>query len=304
MSRRLAVLAALTAACLAGPALAQEATEPEATRVDDVVVSGTTLRRQVQVFVTAVTAPPRGHGPARWNAQTGVCVGVVNLRREAAQVIADRVSEVAADLGLRVGEPGCVANVVIVATDDARAVASGLADRSPLAFKPRYSGSSRSRRALAEFVESDRPIRWWHVSMPMAEDGTPAVRLPGNPNAPYVRGGTRLRTTVQNVLLRAYVIIDYDQVEALSLGQLADYAAFVAFAQIDPEAETGGFPTILNAVADPGATPGLTSWDRDYLHALYGAELHQRRPDAQISDMAGMMFRRQDRADRRTDRSD
>lgn len=90
MSRRLAVLAALTAACVAGPALAQEAAEPEATRVDDVVVSGTTLRRQVQVFVTAVTAPPRGHGPARWNAQTGVCVSVVNLRREAAQVIADR----------------------------------------------------------------------------------------------------------------------------------------------------------------------------------------------------------------------
>ncbi len=302
-SRSFLAVAALT--CFAVPVAAQETPDQEVTRVEDVVVEGTTLRRQVQVFVAAVTEPPRGHGPARWRETSGVCVGVFNLRRETAQAIADRVSEIAADLGLRVGEPGCDANVLIVATDDPAALAAGLVERSPAAFRPGWSGASRSRQALAAFTQGDRPIRWWHLSLPMIRDtNSPAVRMPGNPNAPYIPGGTRLRTSVENVLLRAYVIIDFDQVETLSLRQLADYAAFVAFAQIDPEAETGGFPTILNALADPGSVAEMTTWDRDYLAGLYGSELHQRQPGSQLSDVSGIMFRRQDRAARAAETSD
>jgi len=279
------------------PAWSQDSPEPEPVQLDDVVVqgslSGIPLREQVETFVDAVTAPPPGRGPARWHELVGVCVGVVNLRRDAAQAMADRVSEVAVMLDLPVGEPGCSPNVVVIATDDASALARALVERSPNAFRPYYAGSSRSRRQLNLFIETDRPVRWWHVMLPVtAETGQPAVRMPGEVEAPRIRAPTsRLNTLIRNELRRAYVIIDIDQVDHLTLRQLSDYVAMAAFAQIDPDAEVENFPTILNVLANPAATPEMTDWDRGYLGALYGAELNQRNPQFQAGGIAALMFR-------------
>ena len=53
----------------------------------------------------------------------------------------------------------------------------------------------------------------------------------------------------------------------------------VALAQVDAEADTAAYPTILNLFADPASAPaGLTDWDRSYLTALYDAELNQLQP--------------------------
>ncbi len=283
------------------PAWGQDPPEPEPTQLDDVIVegslSGIPLREQVATFVDSVTAPPPGRGPARWHDLAGVCVGVVNLRRDAAQAMADRVSEVAVMLDLPVGEPGCSPNVVIVATDDASALARALVERSPNAFRPYYTGASRSRRDLNLFIETNRPVRWWHVMLPVRVDsGTPAVRMPGEVEPPRIRGSGLLGTPIRNELRRAYVIIDINQVDHLTLRQLSDYVAMVAFAQIDPDAEVGSFPTILNVVADPEGAPEMTDWDRGYLAALYGAELNQRNPHFQAGGGAALMFRDRRRA--------
>jgi hypothetical protein len=290
-----------SAVMFAAPALAQNPPEPEPAQLDDVVVegslSGIPLREQVATFVDSVTAPPPGRGPARWHDLAGVCVGVVNLKRDAAQAMADRVSEVAVMLDLPVGEPGCSPNVVIIASDDPSALARALVERSPNAFRPYYAGSSRSRRDLNLFIETDRPVRWWHVMLPVrVASGLPAVRMPGEEEAPRISGSGLLSTPVRNELRRAYVIIDINQVDRLTLRQLSDYVAMVAFAQIDPDAEVGGFSTILNAVADPGGAQEMTDWDRAYLAGLYSSELRQRNPSAQLGDVAGIMFRDRRRA--------
>jgi hypothetical protein len=291
--------AALFALALVAPGLAWAQETPETT-VEDIVVLGTPLREQVETFADTVVAPPHGRGPARWSARSGICVGVVNLQREAAQAMADRVSEVALELGLPIGEPGCSPNVLIIATDDAPALTAALVDRSPNAFKPPYSGSSRSRLQLRRFIESDAPVRWWHVSVPVnSETGGIAVRIPGYEPPRTGTMASRLTTVIQNDLRRAYVIIDIDQAEGVSFQQLADYVAMVAFAQIDPDADLSAFPTILNVFNNPNIAFGLTDWDQAYLGSLYGAELNQRNATAQSGAVAALMFR-----ERRRDEDD
>jgi hypothetical protein len=281
-----------TLGILASAARAQDQQDPEPTRVDDIVVLGTPLREQVRDFVGAVTLPPRGRGPARWNERAGVCVGVANLRTEAAQYMADRISAIAVLLDMPVGEPGCRPNVLVMLTDEAPALAAALVDRSPNAFRPDYAGAAGTVRQLNEFIASDRPVRWWHVAMPVTESGTPAVRLPGDSEPRFIRGvASRITTTLRNELRRAFVIVDVDQVEHLTLTQLSDYVAMVAFAQIDPDHEVTEFPSILNVVAHPTAASEMTDWDRAYLEALYGVELNRRNPNSQLGQVASSMYR-------------
>ena len=46
----------------------------------------------------------------------------------------------------------------------------------------------------------------------------------------------------------------------------------VTLAQIDPEADTSRYASILNVFDDPDASAGLTDWDQAYLMGLYDAE--------------------------------
>ncbi len=303
MTTRTLLLALAVGIGLIPTAAGAQQTPAEAeTTVEDIVVLGMPLREQVETFVDSVTAPATGWGPARWDERWGICVGVVNLRGDVGQAMADRISEVALDLNLTVGEPGCSPNVLIIATDDAPALATALVQRSPNAFRPRYSGAARRPSALRAFQSSDSPVRWWHVSMPIIrETGQPAVKLPGGAPPWIPSWGSRLTSPVTSRLLRAYVIIDIDQAEGLSFRQLADYVAMVAFAQIDPDAPISGFPTILNVFENPNIAFGLTDWDQDYLDALYGAEMNQRNPNAQAGAVASLMFRERRQAEREAD---
>jgi hypothetical protein len=105
------------------------------------------------------------------------------------------------------------------------------------------------------------------------------VRLPGDispstggPAAPtiHVFAASRLRTQIRDDMVRSIIIVDVDRLGGANLVQLADYLALVALAQVDAEADTSAFPTILNLFADPASAPaGLTDWDRSYLTALY-----------------------------------
>ena len=53
-------------------------------------------------------------------------------------------------------------------------------DARPRLFRTGASGTDRGVRALREFQNNDRPVRWWTVSVPVDEDsGQIAVRLPG-----------------------------------------------------------------------------------------------------------------------------
>lgn len=246
-----------------------------AVQLEDVLVSGRPLDRMIRDFVGEVAEPNRDRGLARW--RSSVCVGVANLGGEAAGYIADRVSTVAGDLGLDVGRPGCRPNLLVVATDDGSALATSLVDERIRAFRMGGSGMDRGGAALREFTGTDRPVRWWQVSAPVdSETGLVAVRLPGGP-PPVINvfAASRLRTQIVDNLIRAVVIVDVDDVSNLSVLQLADYIAMVSMAQIDPDADTSGYASILNVFDDPQGSQSLTDWDLAYLGGLYDAEHNQ-----------------------------
>lgn len=275
---------------------ASAADQQTTTELADITVQGRRIDERVRSFLDEVVAAPRGRGPARW--RDNICVGVANLRGETAQYLADRVSDVAWDIGLEAGEPGCRPNIMIIGTDDGAAMAQALVAARRSVFWPGGSGMNRSRAALEAFQDNDHPVRWWHISLPVdSETNRLAVRLPGG-NPPVVANyaAGRLRTTIRNDLGRVIIIVDVAKLAGLNSRQIADYVAMVALSQVDPDADTQDYDSILNVFRQPAASPNLTEWDMAYLKALYAAELNQTATSHQTGEIQDLMARDQKRA--------
>ena len=258
-------------------------------RIEEVVVEGRRLEEAADLYVDQVVAPARGRGPARW--EEGVCVGVANFDRDIAQYLADRVSDLARELGLRGHGPPCHPSIMIIGAADGAAFADDLIARRPRTFIVGGSGMDQGRGALEAFRTGERAGRWWHVSIPVDDEtGEIAVRLPGDYSltytaqdptrsmqenfAPHTRRNyaSRLREPLQDVMKRSFVIIDVDLVSGVSLEQLGDYVAFVALAQVDPEADLSRFDSVLNLFREDHPATGLSAWDKAYLEGLYSVQ--------------------------------
>jgi hypothetical protein len=247
--------------------------------VEEIVVRGrrmsdveAELRKYVQDFVGKVAAPAAGRGYARWHGS--VCVGVHNLQKDAAQYIVDRISQAALDVGLEPGEPGCSAQVIIIFTTDAKTLASYLVKHDKRLFLPGMGlgGMARNRDALDAFATSDKPVRWWDVSMPVdARMGSRAVRLPIDDSAPVVNvaGPSRIHSGTRDDLQQVIIIVDGAKLHGTTWQQLGDYLAVVSLAQVRAEADLAAFDSILNLFTNPAAYSGLTDWDRSFMRALY-----------------------------------
>lgn len=307
------ILAALSALLLGGfqdapPAVPREAIavsvsdateEQEPYAVRDVVVSGRSVADQARAFVGAVAAPPSRRGLARW--QDKVCVGVANLRNDVAMALADHVSRIAVEVGLRVSDPGCSPNILVIFSDDAKALATGLVQRDRRAFRLGVGGLDRGNKALAEFQTSERPIRWWHVSMPVIGlTGERAIRMPGDTGIIFVTGEGLVHAgrPINDAFSKVIIIVDANELGGATLPQLGDYIAFVSLLQVDPDGNTRGFPTILNLFDDPQAVSGFSEWDRSYLASLYDAYPERVNPWDQAAAMARNIKRTEVQADR------
>ncbi|MGV9006036.1 MAG: hypothetical protein ACOH1H_04765 [Brevundimonas sp.] len=308
-----ALLAATVPQAVPSPPALQTPASPAAATgevpvlLEDIEVTGRPLDALINGFVNEVAAPNRHRGIARW--QDEICVGAANLRADVAQYLVDRVSTVAEDLGLRAGGPGCAANVLIIASADPDGLARQLTGERSRAFRMGGSGMDRGSGALRAFVTSDRPVRWWQVAMPVdSETGDRAVRIPGDCRnacmdpqdaAPVisVSSASRLSTQIVDNLFRTVVILDVDQVSRVSAQQLADYVAMVTLAQIDPEADTRAYASVLNVFDDPGTADGLTDWDLAYLQGLYDAERNRQNLRAGRAEIAESIHRAHAAAD-------
>lgn len=265
----IAVLAALAMIQDPGTGSSASAQEPPAVALEEVVVEGRRLEALTREFVDEVSAPTPRRGLARWRG--GVCVGVSGIRQDIAQALADHVSRVAMEYGLRPGDPGCTANILIVFAEDGQSLGDAMVERRRRVFHLGVGGLDRGSGALDDFRFSDRPVRWWHVSVPTnANTGEVAIRLPGG-DPPRVMGEGLVNKGrwVRDDLNKAIIVVDGGLVSGVGLPQLADYLSMVALAQVDPEGDTSRFSTILNLFDDPEGSPGLTGWDRAYLDALY-----------------------------------
>lgn len=269
----------------------EQTTSEQATTVEDVVVVGRQLEEQITNFLDAVTLPEANMKVSRWNKE--VCVSVVNMRNDAAQYLVDRVSEVAMEMGLEPGEPGCKANITIIAALDAEDVAKGLVSRYRHVFRPDVTHASRNRAALRRFVETDAAVRWWHIAIQMdSNTNQAAVRLPGDEAAIVEGNYSRLRSELRTDIATAIIVLDIDKMRDLNLTQIADYAAMVALSQLDLDADFTGYDSIL-ALEGDRQIAGLTQWDMAYLKALYSAELSSAQKRHQINEIGYLMQARE-----------
>lgn len=278
---------------LASPQAAAPPQEPAPVTLGDVVVEGRQLERLAREFIEDVSAPNRRRGLARWN--TPLCVGVINLRRDAAQAIIDRVSDVARELDVRVGEPGCKPNALVVAADDGAGMARAMVESRRREFRVGSTQMIQAPSALEAFQSDDRPVRWWQISTPVdSQTGERAIRLAGDlgvtgePSAPVITvfAASRIISQIRDDMSRVFIIVDIDDVSGLSVGVLADYLAMVTLAQIDDDADSARYDTVMNLFASPGLVDGLTDWDMAYLQGLYSAEQNRISPNAQARNVA------------------
>lgn len=249
----------------------------------------------VSAFVADVSAPTVNGRLARWDRK--ICTSVIGLKPPYGQRIVDRIALVAVTVGLQIGEPGCKPNMVIVATDDSQAMAKVVVDRNRSILEGGVDGNSRGRKALKAFVETPRQVRWWHVTQTVGVDGFGYQRgMDGEPGSLTVRSLGRIRATTRDDFLGVIIMVDVTRIGVIRFEALTDYIAMVGLAQIDPDTDPSGVPTVLNlfAARDSDATPppGLTAWDVAYLQSLYttdSAVIRGSRQERQI--VTGMMSR-------------
>jgi hypothetical protein len=314
LTLRRKLLAPALAVLLTAHAAAQESapgtTAPSATDppsdIEEVVVRGQRLsdieddlRIYIRDFIGEVVATPPGRGFARWYRR--VCIGVYNLDNTAAQYIVDRVSKLALEVGLEPGEPGCAPQVNIVFATNARETASQMVETQQRAFMPvaGHAGMDLGRSALAEFAQSEKAVRWWHVSLPVdARTGGAAIEVskacgqafcPPNVN---VAGPSRIHNGTRDDLQYVFIIVDATQLKGTTWQQLGDYLAVVSLAQIDPHTNPKDFDSILNLFTNPRAYSGLTDWDRSYVQALYEFD-QERLPNMQAGDIVSHIVARE-----------
>lgn len=272
--------------------------QQEPTNLGSIDVTGRRLKDEVQAFIGEAAAPPQGRQLARWD--RSICVGVANMNPRYAQVMVDRISRTAIEIGLDVEEPGCRPDIMVVAAADAGDLAKALVRDDPSGFRPARGSTDMGSAALERFQNTESPVRWWHVSLPVGADtGEIAIRLDGETEPPVVavRDASRLRANIRDDLARVIVIVDVSKIGRIGFGALSDYVAMISLAQINPEADTSRYDTVLNLFKD-GAdrSAGLTQWDKDYLKSLYSANRDRARATQQTRDiLRGMTGEREDR---------
>lgn len=300
---RISFLAALIAVAVLGlqtyPAAAQQSTGNE-----EIVVTGERMRTILHDFVADISATPSDENQiARWDHR--VCTGVFGMtNREQAQFVADRIAQRAFSVGLDASAPGCRANIVIFITPDANALSHTLATeyRNLLAVRHDYNTHTRGLDALDGFANSTRPVRWWHVSDTVTEDGKRVGTLAGNmamamgPQV-HVFDPSRLRRAVRQDFNRVIIVVDARQAAGHRLDGLADYLAMVSLAQLQPAIETAAYPSVLNLFSADRSVTGMTSWDIAYLEGLYHAPRNansSRDQESRIADRMNQALNRPD----------
>ncbi len=293
------VVGALAALMLASPAEAQPVN-------DDIIVTAPELEAAARTFAREVSTPPaREDQLSRFEER--ICPGVVGLDERQGQFLVDRIAQRALQLDLQVGRPGCKANVLVLVSRDAGAVARAIVDEQQYLmanYGIRENLSTRGSEALVDFVESPRPVRWWHVSQTQTADGdvlghtnpfgrttniTQEIRS-AEVARPSMLGFGRLGRSTLQAIRNVVVIVDVQRVGAVRLDALSDYIAMVTLAQTEPGADTSGYNTILNLfAATPTGESGMTDWDLAYLQGLYTGRGNQLDAEWQARTIARRM---------------
>ncbi len=291
--------AALGFALLVGAASAQPV-EP------DIVVTGERLHEMVRSFVTEVAVAPQAEDQiARWDRR--VCTRLAGMPQRQAQFIVDRIAQRAHQVDLEPGGPGCQVNVLVFVTPDSNRLAAAFMQEYRVVLDGGREANmiTAGDEMLTDFVETPRPVRWWHVMQTVAENGVivrntrPMYRAGNLTGVSVVRiGGLAGRTErpTRQDFNRVVIIVDATMADGVRLDALGDYIAMTALAQLDPKTDTSPYNSILNLfnASTPAKPAAMTEWDEAYLQGLYSMRRNATGSDRQQADIVRTMERTPD----------
>lgn len=234
----------------AGP---QDPSVAAAATLSDVVVTAR-QRQAVREFVRDLSVSEQSGGQLGRFDRT-VCPGVMGVRNPYAQALNDQIARMAMALELRVGEPGCKPNILVIAGANAQQL-SEMIDAFPAGLEADSRAGRRGRLSL-ERLRHPRPVRWWH-------------------QVAYRPTSVASRLTAPEItdVVRSVVLLDMERVGSVNFEALADYVGMVALARLNADADVSEHDTILNLFENQDTRRdfvGLTAWDADYLQAIYRA---------------------------------
>jgi hypothetical protein len=226
---------------------------------------------------------------ARW--KNGICPIVVGLPPESAKLLVRKIRALAAEVGAPVNASDpCPGNIEVIFTAQPQALLDNIRIMHPVLLGY-YDNSAQADR----LATSTRPIQSWYSTATVDARGNPIVDggrkggvhlsislppsgLPGPPDivelympdaaVTNVTGG-RLGDGVSSALNNVMIVADTGKLLGRDAGNVGDYIAMLALAQIVPPETCQPLPSILNLLAPGCSGETLTSADTAYLRALY-----------------------------------
>ncbi len=240
---------------------------------NDVVVTGVRDRTEaVRDFVGALTVANADRQLSRFDARQ-VCPAAMGLTPSQKAAVVARMRQIAGAARIPLAGPKCRSNVLVIVTNDRKALLERLAKERRLYF-PGMSG--REVRALID--QPGAAVAWQVAGPALTADG---FEMPVDPDTgtavnQTTARGSRLTVAARPQFAAAAVVIDAAALNGLTTTQLADYAAMRSFARIDP-ARLAGTPTptiltALDAAPDALVPVTMTDWDLELLRALYASD--------------------------------
>jgi hypothetical protein len=237
------------------------------------------IDQQVSEFVYSIVGPGKVESLARWNVP--VCVATAGLTAAEADFVKKRIAQIATDAGVALGGPGCGPNFAVIVTPEPEKLL-----KEWWSEEHRLFNLDRGAGGVNRFIQSDHPVRAWHNAC-SAPAKIPAHAFSTSAHCGAGVTGSRLTWGAVRAIYTAIVVVDLDQIEGLTFGQVADYVAMVGLAKIRPNPEPGDISTILGLFAANGGerSKGLTAWDQSFLKAVYATT------DGSVTELAQIKLR-------------
>ena len=220
------------------------------------------IEAEVHSFVSTIAVTNWDEPLARW--EEPICPLVVGLPAERGGAVLWRVSEIAADAGVRVDPHGCAPNLMIIADRDPAARLQQL-----WTAYPKMMNDDRGRGGIDRFIHGSQPMRAWQNACSEAPS-TAAKGVQTGARCSKNSVGSLLSYGKVRSIYSAIVVLDLNQTKEFNDRQIAAYAAMIALAQTRDNS-VPSMPSILSLLGEPGAPKpqDLSSWDRAFLKALY-----------------------------------
>ncbi len=279
---------------LAGPAAA------ETNGKDEIVVVGNkTIKEAVGDFIDTTIARPTGGRNVGQYARFGapICPATFGFSENNNMQITNRIRNIALSAQIPLAEPDCQPNIYVVVIDEGKSAISQLRNKHHRIFGqlPIY------RRAQLE--DAPGPVFGWKSIVSHAakgrgsrivEDGSSfvgtghAVGSAATPNAneiatARVDTGSLIKKPVQQIIQRAFLLLEDKALIGMTTVQIADFAAMFNFVDanksVDEQMAPGSILTLFNPTLDEKGRPdSIGEWDLIMLSALYHSPLNVSAP--------------------------